>query len=96
MSAINKGKEHEAAEEKLYPYQLMKFFTTNKKGEAEIDCVPSTWVAFNINRGKCEWKYLPLPYDDDSFELLHDFVRKQLLPPESWPSCPMTIQGHAS
>ena len=57
--------------DKLQVYTLIRFVHRGRKRQVEsIDIVPSKWLDFDSQRGRCVTKYMQPPYEEEDLKLI--------------------------
>lgn len=83
--------------EEIYDYQLVEFVKRGPKSKVQdIECVPSSWISFNVKKGKAETKFMPPPYEEATNKLLYSLIKAKNPPLHSWPNYTIVLKGHAS
>ena len=49
---MNKNEEGEEIEDEIYEYQLVEFVKLGRKGQRQVDIVPSFWAQYNIKKAR--------------------------------------------
>lgn len=83
-----------SSDEEDHPFQLVHFIKPGRKSVKDIDIVSTAWMLFI--KGKCKAKFMPDPYTKEDIKLLRSLVKKQLPPPDDWPTYTVKIKGNAS
>ncbi len=85
----------EAEEEPIF--QIIEFINRGRPSSKKmVDIVPSNWISFDKNRGKCITKYPGPPYDGKCCALIHEMVQNVQEPINEWPTFTIKFRGEAS
>lgn len=82
--------------QKIYLYQLIEFVAEETgDGKKSIECVPTKWIEFDIDRGQCYTKFMPPPYTIERKRQLKKMIIDNVDPLNGWPQYSVLIRGGA-
>lgn len=81
----------------LQAYQIVHFINEDtEEGTRSIDCIPNSWIIYDVNIGSCMAKFLPPPYTKETKALLYSRIKANDEAPVDWPYYQVSLLGHAS
>lgn len=83
-------------EYQLYDFTIVQFVHRGKKRKVEqIDVVPSKWLTFNKQKGRCQTPFMGGNIEGEDMRLLHDLVKNLADPPQDWNFFTVDVKGRA-
>lgn len=88
--------EENVDSEAVYDFTIVQFIKRGRQSKTrQVDVVPTKWLEFDKQKGRCITKYPDLSSNPENTTLLHDLVSSLGDAPSNWLSFTVDLLGRA-